>query len=237
MISICLTNFNRYEMLFESFAQVYDDPRISEIIISDDCSDYAIYQKIQDRVQDMPKVKLSRTDTNVGCYRNKRRAVSLATNEWVIIFDSDNIMGVDYIDAIYNISDGFWCNDWVLQPIFAKPHFNFSKYEKRLIQRENISNLADDATLCTALNAMNYFVNRDEYLRVWDENMNEPWTADSIYHNMRWLEAGNFIYFCPGLTYEHRVDSHKEHMSHYKEHHRKTGNLYNEVVNKLKAMR
>lgn len=225
-------------MLFESFAQVLDDDRISEIIISDDCSDYSIYLNIRARIQNMPKVKLSRTDTNMGCYRNKRRAVSLSSNEFVIIGDSDNIFGKDYVDAIFNIKEkiGEWPKHTIYQPIFAKPHFDFRFFSGLLISKSLagiIANGSQGETFCTALNAMNYFVNRDEYLKVWDADMNEPWTADSIYQNMRWFEAGNSIYFCPGLEYEHRVHE----GSHYKEHHRKTGNLYNEVVNKLKAMR
>lgn len=234
VISLCITNFNRYEMLFESFAQVLDDDRISEVIISDDCSDYGVYQRIQDRAQDMPKVKLSRTDTNVGCYRNKRRAVSLASEEYVIILDSDNIINKSYLDAIDE-----WSRypTYIFQPVFAKPHFDFRKYAGHHIYKSNVADYAKDGTFLTALNAMNYFVNKDFWLSVWDEKMLEPWTADSIYQNMRWLEAGYGIKFIERMEYEHRVDNHKEHMSHYKEHHRKTGNLYNEVVAKLKAMR
>ncbi len=69
-------------------------------------------------------------------------------------------------------------------------------------------------------------------LRVWDGSV-DPVTSDSLYQNYRWLEAGNSIYVVPGLEYEHRVHD----GSHYKEHHRKTGNLYNELVQKLKEMR
>jgi glycosyltransferase involved in cell wall biosynthesis len=42
-ISLCLTNYNRKELLMESFAHVLNDERISEIIISDDHSDEDIY--------------------------------------------------------------------------------------------------------------------------------------------------------------------------------------------------
>ena len=189
MISIAITNFNREQMLYESIAQVIDDERVSEVIISDDCSDYEMYKRIVEYYKPWDKVKVSRTDTNIGCYRNKRRAVSLASKKWVVLFDSDNIMGVDYLESIF-------CFRWgdpkqLMQPVFARPHFNFSKYAGLSISRHNVTHFAGDETFCTALNAMNYVVNRDQYLKVWDADIKEPWTADSIYMNMKWLEAGN----------------------------------------------
>jgi hypothetical protein len=87
------------------------------------------------------------------------------------------------------------------------------------------------------LNAMNFFVNRDEYLRVFDTTKEEPWTADSIYFNYLWLKAGNKIYVTPGMQYDHRVNDHAgQEPSHYSTHNRKTGNFYNEVVQKLKEL-
>lgn len=240
MISLCITTYNRTTLLMESFAQILDDKRISEIIIVDDCSTIENFNiiccEIGKLIERYPHIKLSRNDTNLGCYHNKKRAVELASNEWVILFDSDNIITTKYVDRLGE--KGYWFENIILQPSFAKPHFDFTKYAKYglmsavVINKNNVYQYADDSTFTTALNAMNYFVNRDEYLRVWEER-SEPWTADSLLQNYNWLKAGNSIYFCPGLEYEHRVHD----GSHYKEHHRKTGNLYNELVQKLKEMR
>jgi glycosyltransferase involved in cell wall biosynthesis len=238
MISLCITTYNRYELLFESFAQVLDDDRISEIVIVDDCSDGDIWNKICVRVGELnwkhPKIKLYRNEKNLGCYHNKREAVSKASNEWVIIFDSDNIIDKTYIDKIFecNKAPYAWSSDTIYQPAFARPHFDFRKFQLETYERSNVHLYAGDPTFTTALNAMNYFVNRDEFLKVFEDRP-EPWTADSLLQNYNWLKAGNSIYFCPGLEYEHLVHD----GSHYKEHHRKTGNLYNELVNKLKEMR
>ena len=84
----------------------------------------------------------------------------------------------------------------------------------------------------TMLNAMNFFVNRAEYLRIFDTTKEEPWTADSIYFNYLWLKAGNKIYVTPGMQYDHLVHD----GSHYKNNVHKTGNFYNEVVQKLKEL-
>lgn len=238
MISLCITTYNRTDLLFESFAQVLNDDRISEIVIVDDNSDWNQYDEIAYRLKEYPisKIRLYRNQSNLGCYHNKREAISKALNEWVIIWDSDNIMTTEYLDALDKAKNPApmppWYKDTVYQPVFAKPHFDFIKFDRLLVNQNNTYTYAKDPTFCTALNAMNYFVNRDEYLRVWEDRP-EPWTADSLLQNYNWLKAGNSIYFCPGLEYEHRVHE----GSHYKEHHKKTGNLYNELVNKLKAMR
>lgn len=229
MISLCITTYQRTDLLFESFRQVINDYHISEIVIVDDASTDEVYNTVAWYCKDIPKVKLHRNGHNIGCYRNKAKAVSLASNEWVVIFDSDNTITPDYVDIISGCS---WSREMVYQPVFARPHFDFTKFSGLEIHRHNVNQYASDQTFCTALNAMNYFVHRDEFLKRWEDRA-EPWTADSILHNYNWLKAGNSIYFCPGLEYDHKIHD----GSHYKEHHRKTGNLYNEIVQKLKSLR
>lgn len=234
MISLCITTYQRVELLQESFRHVINDERISEVVIVDDHSTIEVFSAISELAKHYDKIKLFRNEKNLGCYRNKREAVSKASNEWVIVWDSDNVISTKYIDTI-----SAWSRypTIILQPSFARPHFDFTKYNRLFVNKSNAYQYADDPTFTTALNAMNYFVNRDEYLRVWKDRP-EPWTADSLLQNYNWLKAGNSIYFCPGLEYYHRVDNHgKEAESHYKEHHRKTGKLYEELIEKLKLMR
>lgn len=229
-ISICLTNYNRESMLHEAIAQVIDDDRIDDIVISDDCSEYNLYGRVKQYYKDVPKVRCSMTDVNVGCYRNKRRAVSLALNDFVVIFDSDNIMGKDYIDRLY---EGKWHRETILAPDFARPHFDYTSFAGLTIKKQNVKDFVDRKHFTAMINTMNYFVNRDEYLRVWDADMKEPWTADSVYQNYRWLEAGNSIHVLAGLQYEHRVHD----GSHYQEHNRKTGKLFDQVMDKMRALK
>lgn len=232
MISLCLTNFNRTDLLFESFNKVISDPRITEIIIVDDCSNEEIYQTVVWHFNGVEKVKIFRNEKNLDCYRNKREAVSKSSNEWLIILDSDNIINSGYIDRIENLFIAGLNARTIYQPSFARPHFNFSKYEGLLISKSNVSKYVDDTTFQTMLNAMNYFVNRDEYLRVWDGSI-DPVTSDSIYQNYRWLDAGNCIYVVPGLEYEHRIHN----GSHYQNNVKRTPkNFHNEVITKLKQL-
>lgn len=236
MISICLTNFNREQLLYESIEQIIDDERISEIIISDDCSDHSLYKRVVEHYKPWPKVKVSRTDTNIDCYRNKHRAVSLATNEWVLLIDSDNVFSKEFIDNIFQLLP--WFEDTILQPSFARPHFNFTRFKDVLFTSDNISVFMTAPQFSTMLNAANHFFNRDTWLSVWDKDV-DPVTSDSIYQNYRWLAAGNSIYVVSGLEYSHRVNEHgKEEKSHYQKNHRRTKPGFHEsIIKKLKELK
>lgn len=227
MISLCITTYERTDLLFESFRQVIDDDRISEIVIVDDCSSMPVYETIKEYVKNIPKVKLYRNEVNLDCYRNKKRSVELAQNQWVIVFDSDNIMTKKYIDVLY---ERVWFYNSVYNPSFSKPHFNFTAFAGQTFAKENTSKHINDPTFQTMLNAMNYFVNRDEYLRVWDGSI-DPVTSDSLYQNYRWLEAGNYIHVVSGLEYEHRVHD----GSHYKNNVRRTPRgFHDSIIEKMK---
>jgi glycosyltransferase involved in cell wall biosynthesis len=230
-ISLCITNYNRGQMLSEAFSKVYEDDRISEIVIVDDCSKTEIWDKVQIMAL-WDKIEIFRNEKNLGCYRNKREAISKASNEFVIIFDSDNVITTEYIDRIFERP---WSKDTIFAPDFAKPHFDYRGFSGQTITRANVKTFVEQKHFTALINTMNYFVNRDEYLRVW-EDRSEPWTADTALQNYNWLKAGNKIHVLTGLQYEHRIE-HTEHKSHYQEHNRKTGKLFDEVIGKIRALR
>lgn len=231
-ISVCLTNYNRTTLLYESIVQVLDDERVNEFVISDDCSRIDLFNQVVDHYKDHPKVKVFRNDRTLDCYLNKRCSVERASNEWVILFDSDNILTKEYIDRIENLWIAGINTKTVYQPDFAQPHFNFEKYGSTVVNQSNVKSYLGDATFQTMLNAMNYFVNREQYLKVFDTSV-DPVTSDSIFHNYNWLKAGNSIYVVPGLQYYHRV--HDD--SHYKNNVRRTPrHFHDEVINKLKQL-
>lgn len=225
MISLCITTWQRDSMTFDSFRQVFNDDRISEIVIVDDHSDIRIFSNLQFMCKDLEKVKLYRNESNLGCYHNKRRAIELATREWVILFDSDNVLNTSYLDAVFLCNGADFHKNLILQPEWARPHFDFRNFAGSVISRDNVKGYMRQKHFSTMLNAMNFFVNREEYLRVFDTNKTEPWTADSIYFNYLWLKAGNKIYVTPGMQYDHLVHN----GSHYKANVHKTGNFYKQV--------
>jgi glycosyltransferase involved in cell wall biosynthesis len=232
MISLCIPTHNRTGLLFDAFREVVADDRVSEIVIVDDASDDEIFTTVAWFCKDIEKVKLYRNEKNLDCYRNKREAISKATNEWVIIFDSDNVITKSYIDRIENLYVAGLNQNTIYHPSFAEPNFNFTTYEGLLFNKDNVSRYMHDGTFQTMLNAMNYFVNRDEYLKVWDGSV-DPVTSDSIYQNFNWINSGGSIYVVPELKYMHRVHS----GSHYQNNVRRTPRgFHDEVVNKLKQL-
>lgn len=214
-------------MTFDAFRNVLNDDRISEVVIVDDHSDERIYQNLLFMCNGIDKVKIYRNETNLGCYANKRRAVELAQNEWVILFDSDNVLSKEYLDSIPEVI--FPKN--IYQPEWARPHFDFRKFSGSVISKDNIKGYMRQQHFTTMLNAMNFFINRDEFLKI-PHRDSETWTADSIYFNYLWLKAGNKIYVTPGMQYDHLVHN----GSHYKANVHRTGNFYNEVEKMIMAL-
>lgn len=232
MVSLCITTFQRDKMLFEAFRDVINHPLISEAVIVDDRSDETIYNNILFYCKEFEKIKVFRNDQNLDCYRNKRQAIKRATNQWCILLDSDNILPTSYLDRCTELISSGVTNTVAYFPSFAKPHFDFRKYAGQVITRANVASFMEDSTFQTMLNAMNYFINRDEFLRTWDGSV-DPVTSDSIYQNYRWLESGNSIYVVPDLEYDHRVHD----GSHYRNNVRRTPSGFHEqTVAKLKQL-
>jgi len=232
-LSLCITNHNRDKMLIESFQKVLNDDRVSEIVIVDDYSEDRYYEKVKDLTKGIDKVKLFRNRKNLGCYKNKREAIAQAKNEYVIIFDSDNIMTKGYIDKIFEQQ---WDEHEILAPDYIHS-FDYRHFGGHTITKATVANYTRQPRFDCLINTMNYFVHRDNYLSVWDGSI-EPWTADTIYQNYRWLESGRSFHILKGLEYEHRIKHEvRQEGSHYMQHNRKTGNLFNTIMDKLKRMK
>jgi glycosyltransferase involved in cell wall biosynthesis len=214
-LTLALTVFNRYDLLLESFAKVIDDPRIDEMLIMDDCSAPEYWDKIKVLPDLNPKIKVVRQLTNQGMSMNKMNAVFNSKNEWVILGDSDNVFGKDYLDALE--AEGELLSRFIYCPSFAKPQFDYRKFERKIfsISRDfpdskgslGVKPDLNDSMLNCLFNTCNYVVKRDEYLKVWKENK-EMKASDTIYFNYLWLKAGNYFTVLPNMHYFHRV--HKE---------------------------
>lgn len=209
-ISIVLTTYNRPDITIQSFLGVLNDDRISEVIICDDYSTPENYQILIDNVLLLrsPKVKLYRNPYNMGVYDNKREAMSHATNEYAIQFDSDNILGTEYIDAVYSHD---WVPDLILAPCYARPTFDYRPYTGIYFTKNNIKEYLNRPLFDALLNTMNFFCHREKYLSTW-KNMPGIIGADSIYFNFLFLESGGILLPLKGMEYEHRVHT----GSHYK---------------------
>lgn len=229
-ISLCITNWNRDTLLHESFRHVVDDPRILEVVISDDCSEARHWNKVKMICDQYPnKVKLFRNQKNLGCYFNKRQSVVEASGEWVIIFDSDNVMKSEYLNALYSLPK--WESDTVYAPDFARPSFDYRHFSGIVINKSNVRKMVGQLRFDCLINTMNYVVHKEEYLAIFDGSK-EPWTADTIFQNYNWLMAGNKIHVVRGMEYDHLIHS----QSHYRTYVHKTGNFFKEIENKLRQL-
>jgi glycosyltransferase involved in cell wall biosynthesis len=227
-ISICIPTYNRVALTIESFIDVYTDERVSEIVIVDDASEPGVWEELIDICKHLDKVSLCCNEKNLDCYRNKREAVSKATNEWVILLDSDNVIDKSYIDKLFEQKLD---EKTIYTPSFAKPNFDFRMYEGNILSKENIASFIDRPMLEVCLNACNYFINRNEYLRIWDGSV-DPVTSDSIYFMSKWFEAGNKLNIVAGLHYNHTM-----HYGHYEQNKNRTPQGFHEnILNKLRVM-
>lgn len=222
-LSLCLTTFNRFGLLKESFAQVIDDSRIDDIVILDDASTDGSYEKLAEHYKCISKVRVIRQAQNRGMSRNKRDAIAYASNPWVIIFDSDNIIGPDYLDAFYEVAiDGDALNEFnkirpiekfIFCPDFATPEFDYREFKMGndgigmragiYGARESAYEIKNDSFNCL-MNTCNYIVNRDFYLKTYRHNPAHI-ASDTIWHNYNHLKAGGHFVVVPGMQYYHRV--------------------------------
>jgi len=202
-LSLCITNYNRCDMLLESFSEVLKDERVSEIVISDDCSKQSIYNKVKSYTVKNKKIKLFRNENNVGMAKNKMLSVKRAENDYAIVFDSDNKISSVYIDGLYRVK---WRPKVILAPSFAKPEFDYRQFSGDLINAQNIKHYMGEPMFQCFLNTCNYFVNRDEYLQtfVYDQSIK---ASDTIHFNYLWLKRGGCFQVVPQMEYEHRVHS------------------------------
>jgi len=208
-LSLCITTFNRTDMVIEAFEKVYDHPLIDEIVIVDDHSTEENWLKLIELCvlfeskfpkEQWDKILLVRNDENLGMSRNKAKAVSEARNEWCALIDSDNKISPEYLDAFINLGYTPLPNI-IYCPEKAEPDYDFKRFSS--ISRTNAKFFLNDMQFRVMLNTCNYIVNRDEYLRVYKYNPDIQ-ESDTIWMNTLWLEAGNFLYVVPGMKYFHR---------------------------------
>jgi glycosyltransferase involved in cell wall biosynthesis len=208
-ISVCIPYYNRADMVMQTISSIYDDERIAEFVLCDDRSPDEDYQKLLKNVEGLKKVKVYRNLANIHVQHNKRNALYFASSDWIILVDNDNMIDKSYIDRLYDFAPE-WKPGVIYHPVFAAPHFNYSKFSGRFLNEFTIAGFADktlpdyDPIIVTLLNTNNYFVNRKEYLKCYQYSA-DCRGADGIFNAYNWMAAGNDIYVVPDLVYMHRV--------------------------------
>jgi glycosyltransferase involved in cell wall biosynthesis len=196
-LSLCITHLNRTNLLKDCYPDVLDI--VSEVVIQDDKSNPFEQALLADHFAG-PKTKIYFNSENIGMSRNKAECISNASNDWVVIFDSDNIIQKDYIENIPSKLD----KRTIYCPDMAMPEFDYRKYTGVTIDRKNIHRFIKDREFECLMNTCNYVVHRDEYLKVYRYNKDMKGT-DSIWMFYLWLAAGNRFEVVPNMRYFHRV--------------------------------
>lgn len=222
-LSVAITTYNRFDLTIKSFEQVLDHPNIDEVVIFDDGSDKYYYELLEnefDSNNKNKKVKLFKSAINLGMSRAKRTSVLLCENDWVILFDSDNVLTHEYIDAFLNqegvnkyLLYGF--NDrTIYMPDFAKPNFDYTNFSGRVLGCENIKSfLLSQPNYGALMNTCNYIVPRERYLKVWEQNLQMKGT-DTYWFNYLWLREKNIFNVVKGMQYDHLVHEGSEWMQY-----------------------
>ena len=198
-LTLAITHYNRPELLRQAILPGLD---VDEILIQDDCSTPENIQKLT-TYPELNGTTLRVNTKNIGMGLNKAQAIKNSSNNWVIIFDSDNKIGQDYIKAIPSVLDPkvIYC------PEFAFPEFDYRELSGVRYGRNRVKELMKIKGFEAHLNTCNYLVNKKKYLEVYQHNP-EMKATDTIWFAYLWLKAGYSFEIVPGMQYFHRV--HKE---------------------------
>jgi glycosyltransferase involved in cell wall biosynthesis len=209
MITLAIPTYNRIQMVIDSFSEVIDDDRISEIVIMDDCSDIEIYQNMCLKLNKLSnsKIKIFRNKSNLGSFFNKLESVNKSSNDWVILFDSDNRLIKDYLDSIPSELD----ENTMYIPSHAmcdSPNLNYTKYSNKIIDINEYKTLSKIIDGCM-LNTGNYLFNKDTYIKSvqTEKNIINSYALDAYYMiYLLYKNINNFkLNVVEGMKYHHHL--------------------------------
>jgi hypothetical protein len=213
MLSLCIPTMNRWQFLKESLPKYLTNPYISEIIICDETG--LDIEKIANTFQD-PKLKLYKNDVILGAFFNKRRCVSLATNEFVCLMDSDNYAPKEYFDAwlkylngvepdlntIYSPSKTF--------PQHNHPGHNFTILNNTIITKDTFKYYWKKYSCVIGLyNTGNYILSKTLMSKGEPSDFSIAYQSkalDVMYQNyLLWTQADCKFIVVPDMEYDHTL--------------------------------
>jgi len=208
-VSIALTVYNRSTLALEAVRRVGADPRIAEIVVSDDASEPSEYERLRAVFTELsPKARIYCNDRNRGDLWNKHRAVSRCTSAFAILFDWDNVLDTAYVDRLFGAAP--WRRDCFYCPEYARPHFDLRLFggvtlDLALVRRA-LHRAPRDRRLELLLNDGNYLVPVREYVEAVGPFRDLPvHGADVFAASYLWMRRGGRLHVLRGLAYDHRV--------------------------------
>jgi len=205
--SLALTTYNRADKLIASVKkyECYED--LDEIVIIDDYSeDFNILNSCEWSTN---KIKIKQNKKNLGVYLNKIEALSSATNERVLLFDSDNFFEENYLKILkQELIKSNFDSSLIYSAEKALPNFDYQKrnLSNFIIDKSNWNVLHNSEG--TFLNTGNQFFSNKAINCLVDnlkkDNTN-PFAVDSKYINYILIKNDFKIKCTEGLSYHHMI--------------------------------
>lgn len=207
-IAVAIPTHNRADRVLQLVQQVISDARIGEIVVRDDASDPADYDRLAAGLgQFGTHVRLHRNASNLGAFGNKLAVVGDCRLDWALLLDSDNQFGPDYLDHFYAMSA--WAEQVIYCPQRARPHFDFTFLSGKMIDLKAAPALFTPARkdpMCIFLNTGNYIVPVRPYVAgLTPYAGRNVGGADVFFANLVWLQGGGLLHIVPGMEYDHDV--------------------------------
>lgn len=205
-ISVCIPTMRRFSFLKETIPKYLENPHVTELIICDETGeDYSAITAAFSH----PKLRVYQNESRLGMLKNKLRAASYATSDYIAVLDSDNFADHIYFEAFKSfISSNQISKQSVFLPSGANPYFNYNEWVGRPITRDTIRQIYPKIETC--LNTMNSIISR-EFLSTFDILFDKPscdeiGCYDSKYFAMYTLfHMNGTLHVVDKMEYEHRV--------------------------------
>jgi hypothetical protein len=211
-LSLCIPTIDRWSFLSVNLPKYLANPYIDEIVVSDENGNDA--RMIKETFSD-PKLRVYVNETRLGPFFNKCMAISLASNSYVCLMDSDNYAPVSYFEHFYNFLDGKAPDEnTIYAPSFTTaqsnhPGFNFRMFNNILIDKTNYK--SEYARYETLFNTGNYISSKSLHQKytLTDEEIKaakESWAVDVLYSNYLLITKSDAkIVTVPEMAYDHIV--------------------------------
>ncbi len=219
-LSLAIPTKDRWDFLSVNLPKYLENPYITEIVISDENGNDAI------RILSAPfyceKIKVYVNDSCLGAFKNKEKAVSLATNEFVCLMDSDNFAPLEYFKQwhTYVKTNGYDSNG-IYAPCRTYPQpnhpgHNFSILSNYTISKENMKDIYHRFSNISPgfFNIGNYIVSKYAFSKAQPDSeyleslASKCLALDVIFKNYLLLAKANaVIHVVPNMAYDHITHS------------------------------
>lgn len=207
-IAVAIPTHNRADRVLQVVQRMIPDPRIGEIVVRDDASDTANFDRMAAGLGRFgPRVRLFRNASNLGAFGNKLAVVGDCRLDWALLLDSDNQFGPDYLDRFYALPT--WSERIIYCPQRARPRFDFTFLAGTTIDLKAAPALFTPARkdpMCVFLNTGNYIVPVKPYVAgLTPYARRNVGGADVFFANLVWLQGGGLLHIVPNMDYDHDV--------------------------------